>query len=782
MTSIKKHSDYQEEAKRLKDTKTYFDQFIENTQLNRTIYENDMRQAFVDLDYLDSSQSYITILVNAKMLDVSKENLNKVINAKNKPYFSRIDFKENGSSDGKKYYIGKLSLLKENNEPLIIDWRAPIASIYYDGRLGEVSYQTDTGTVIGELSLKRQFTIEDGELQDFFDVDITTNDDFLQAHLGAHADNRLKDIVSTIQAEQNKIIRADLEKPLIVQGAAGSGKTTIALHRIAYLIYTYEKNFTPENFMILAPNSLFLNYISEVLPELGVERVQQTTFTKFCRQLLGEKYQLSSPEAKLSFLLQSDSNSSEQNNIRWLSGFKGSMRFKEMVDKYIDKIEKEMLPKDDFRLEDYVIVPHEDIARLFLTEYSFLPLHKRLDQLKQSLSLKLKNRKEDIIEELQDDYQRKISAARAAMEQVKEEFGEQAEEDETALTERLEELRLQIVTLMDERDEILAKITKAARTAVHKFVAKFNKKDTLHYYKLLLTKKNLLLSLADDTLSDGHIQYILNSAKNSAKKSIFELEDLPALLYLKARLEGFEEELTINNLVIDEAQDFSVFQFFALRYVLNTTNFTILGDLSQGIYSYRGVDDWQNVKDQVFPDACSCLTLRQSYRTTIEVMNLANKVIDAGTKGKAVLAKPVVRHGEKPTIQCYDTKEDLIIQLGIKIKELRKESYSSIALITKTMDECENLKALLADQNLKDVTLLTGDEETYEGGLMLVPAYLAKGLEFDAVIVVTLTERYDADDFNAKLLYVAMTRAMHRLDVYFMKGTMSLLAESGALT
>jgi len=243
LTSIKKHSDYQEEAKRLKDTKTYFDQFIENTQLNRTIYENDMRQAFVDLDYLDSSQSYITILVNAKMLDVSKENLNKVINAKNKPYFSRIDFKENGSSDGKKYYIGKLSLLKENNEPLIIDWRAPIASIYYDGRLGEVSYQTDTGTVIGELSLKRQFTIEDGELQDFFDVDITTNDDFLQAHLGAHADNRLKDIVSTIQAEQNKIIRADLEKPLIVQGAAGSGKTTIALHRIAYLIYTYEKNY-----------------------------------------------------------------------------------------------------------------------------------------------------------------------------------------------------------------------------------------------------------------------------------------------------------------------------------------------------------------------------------------------------------------------------------------------------------------------------------------------------------------------------------------------------------
>ncbi|WP_366924603.1 UvrD-helicase domain-containing protein [Metallumcola ferriviriculae] len=727
------------------------------------------------------------------MLDVSKENLSKVIHAKDKPYFSRIDFQETGSNESKKYYIGKLSLLKENNEPLIIDWRAPIASTYYDGRLGEVSYQTDTGTVSGELSLKRQFTIEEGKLLDFFDVDITTNDEFLQSHLGAHADNRLKDIVSTIQAEQNKIIRADLEQPLIVQGAAGSGKTTIALHRIAYLIYTYEENFVPENFMIIAPNSLFLNYISGVLPELGVERVQQTTFTKFCRRLLGEKYKLLSPEEKLGFLLKTDADEAERVQVKRLSKFKGSMQFKVVIDKYLNKIEKDMLPNTDFLLEEYLIVSREEVKRLFLVENGHLPLHRRLDQLKQNLSVKLKNRKEELHDQLHNEYQPRINAIRKRMAEVKEEFEEQSElmaeeqseeqseEGERVLSEQLEKLRLQLVALMDERDGKLASIDKTAKTVVRKYLARFEKKDALHYYKQLLTKKELLLSLAGDYLSEDHIHYILDTAKGTAKKSTFEIEDLPALLYLKARVEGFAEELTINNVVIDEAQDFSIFQFFVLRYILSTTNFTILGDLSQGIYSYRGVDDWQEVQDQVFPDGCSYLMLRQSYRTTIEIMNLANRVIEAGTQGRAVLAEPVVRHGQKPTIQRYDAEDDLVNELAVKITELKRENYSSIALIVKTMDECERIKNLLTEQGFDNITLLTGDDESYAGGLVLVPAYLAKGLEFDAVVVAALNERFENNDFNAKLLYVAMTRAMHRLDVYYLAGTMPLLEESGVI-
>jgi DNA helicase-2/ATP-dependent DNA helicase PcrA len=180
----------------------------------------------------------------------------------------------------------------EDQKLIIVDWRAPIANMYYESRLGDASYQCPDGKISGTLSLKRQFSIEKGRLEEIFDIDITTNDQFLQSYLGASADNRLKDIVSTIQAEQNRVIRANMERPLIVQGVAGSGKTTIALHRIAYLIYNYGKSFVPENFMIIAPNRLFLNYISEVLPELGVERVKQTTFEDFAREVIHEKYQI----------------------------------------------------------------------------------------------------------------------------------------------------------------------------------------------------------------------------------------------------------------------------------------------------------------------------------------------------------------------------------------------------------------------------------------------------------------------------------------------------------
>ena len=190
-------------------------------------------------------------------------------------------------------YIGKTSLLREGAfTPLVVDWRAPVANLYYEGRLGENTYESEGDIYEGELLLKRQIAIENAQLVDFIDVDITTNDAFLQASLEASADKRLKDIASTIQAEQNRVIRANMRRPLIVQGVAGSGKTTIALHRIAYFIYTYEKTFNPETFMILAPNRLFINYISEVLPELGVEKVKQTTFIDFMSELIGKKINL----------------------------------------------------------------------------------------------------------------------------------------------------------------------------------------------------------------------------------------------------------------------------------------------------------------------------------------------------------------------------------------------------------------------------------------------------------------------------------------------------------
>ena len=281
------------EQERLTLTKSHIEKTLKNVEAYRRQYKENIKDAMSELDTQESSQNYINVMVNTQFVEIANKNYDKLVKALKKPYFARIDFREKGSEKDEQFYIGKTSILKDNEfTPLVVDWRAPVSNLYYEGRLGTTTYESEGEMYEGELLLKRQITIEDGHLVNIIDVDITTNDAFLQASLEASADQRLKDIASTIQAEQNRVIRASMRRPLIVQGAAGSGKTTIALHRIAYFIYTYEKSFNPENFLIIAPNRLFINYISEVLPELGVEKVKQTTYIDFIFECLGFKLKL----------------------------------------------------------------------------------------------------------------------------------------------------------------------------------------------------------------------------------------------------------------------------------------------------------------------------------------------------------------------------------------------------------------------------------------------------------------------------------------------------------
>ena len=215
------------------------------------------------------------------------------------PYFARIDFKEDNQDNTQKIYIGKTNIFDENYNVIVADWRAPISSVYYDGELGKTKYNCPEGTIEGDLKLKRQYIIENANLIDYNDIDITTSDELLQACLKENSDSRLKNIVATIQKEQNKIIRSNMFKPLIVQGVAGSGKTTVAIHRIAYLIYTYEKQFRPEEFLIIAPNRFFLDYIKNSLPDLGVENVRQETFEEFAMKIIKEKFKIEEQNTNL---------------------------------------------------------------------------------------------------------------------------------------------------------------------------------------------------------------------------------------------------------------------------------------------------------------------------------------------------------------------------------------------------------------------------------------------------------------------------------------------------
>ena len=337
-------------------------------------------------------RAHLVYLGHKKIIDLRK--------IKTKPYFARIDFKANGE-EKEQLYIGKLSIIdSQTQEPIIIDWRAPISNLYYDGRIGKSHYKSPGGNVEGEISLKRQYFIENQILEKYSDIDLKANDELLQVALEEKADDRLKNIVATIQGEQNNIIRADMNKALIVQGVAGSGKTTIALHRIAYLIYNWDKEFDPENFMIIAPNKFFLNYISGVLPDLGVENVKQYTFEDLAYEIIGKKLKISDSNEKLVTIVNKefdDINHGDVDTIIAESKLKSSIEFKNVVDGYLKCLEENYLPKEDFILENVRIMRYDNIQKLFCDTYKDLDFEKRINEVKKHIFSKIKNNK-DVIE------------------------------------------------------------------------------------------------------------------------------------------------------------------------------------------------------------------------------------------------------------------------------------------------------------------------------------------------------------------------------------------------
>jgi DNA helicase II / ATP-dependent DNA helicase PcrA len=758
--TAKKHPDYKEEIERLEYTIDYIKTTLRATADYKNLYRENIRDAMKNLDDTDASQNYISIMLNTKFLEVAERNLDALARAKNKPYFARMDFRSKGSDKTEKLYIGKTSLFRaEDDIPLIIDWRSRIANLYYESRLGEVSYKTEVGEEEGELFLKRQYSIEEGKLENILDIDITTNDTFLQASLEANADNRLKDIASTIQAEQNRVIRAAMSKPLIVQGVAGSGKTTIALHRIAYFIYTYERTFDPDNFMIIAPNNLFINYISEVLPELGVEKVKQTTFIDFMGELIENEYNIVPPNEKLIKLV-SGKDKEENEYIKWSSSFKGSLEFRDIIDNYVNLIESNFVPDMDFALENKILMSKKSIRNMFLNDLKYLPFYKRIDEIKKTLSTRLKSIKKDVLHNIEAKYEEETDYI----------FDNMPEGDER---------RLKIISLLDEKEKRLKTIQNTMKTLVKKYIASFPKLDLFDYYRELLTVENLI-RYSNDNLPEDKINYLCKLSNDLLNEKKMELEDYAPLVYLKHRIFGFRDKIKINSVVIDEAQDFSLFQFYTLKTVLNTNKFTILGDTSQGIHSYRGINNWEDVLNRVFDDVNSNYnTLVQSYRTTIEVMNLANEIIKKLDNEGTVLAKPVIRHGQKPQSHSFEKEYELVKSLEEKIKEQKNEGYKSIAVVCKTMEECKKLKKLFDKNKIIDTKIINEKDESYEAGIVIIPSYLAKGLEFDTVFITNLEEQYIMEDLDIKLLYVAVTRAMHKVYIYYKEGTMPILNNIG---
>ncbi|MCL1697640.1 RNA polymerase recycling motor HelD [Lysinibacillus sp. BPa_S21] len=724
------HPDFQAEVERLAYTKNYMQQILNESQRGLQSAQENIRKSMADLDYLDSSLGYINILANARFFEMARNQKEGLEAIQKKPYFARIHFQKTGDPE-EFLYIGKTSLFhRETHEPIIVDWRSPVANVYYDGRLGDMEYDVRGEIHKGHLFAKRQYKINDGELLDLRDIDLTTNDELLQEALAGKADVRLTEIVSTIQKEQNDIIRAHLRQPIIVQGAAGSGKTTIALHRISYFLYTMGEHFNPEQLMILAPNKLFIDYIGDVLPELGVDKICQTTFTDYVLAATKLKLKLQNPNEQLESLV---AGGPQQRNS-WISEMKGSLYYRDVIERYVQKIEQEIANQfEDVFIEKYCIMRASHLKKLFLYEFSYMPIEKRLAHIKKVLASHARQKKQAILNTLHKKYDEALGKALDGI--------------------RDDAKRRRVVTkFIDERDERIPAIESAAKSTATVYMRRFSKHNIKTLYRTLLTNAELLAELAPEWHYLEQQQFLQAHFKEQ-----WVLEDLAALYYLQARIKGIPDEWKMRVVFIDEVQDYSLFQLAALKTGLETDMFTMVGDLAQGIHSYRSLTAWEPVQN-LFPRA-SFRTLQKSYRTTIEIMEVANKVL-AQMDEQLPLVEPVVRHGNVPTYvqaQSFDA-----MQIKEIFEAIRANGHQSIALICKTTSEAISMQQALKDKKI-DSQLLTENESINQELLLVVPSHLAKGLEFDAVIVAAFDTPFYDTKIDRKLLYVALTRAMHEL-------------------
>jgi len=707
----------------------------ERTRLEETLGEIDRQMAGIGPRYY--GDDYIEQVLDAKR----EETRARLTLLAAEPYFGRIDWREEGKPEAVPLYIGKRGMDRtDTNEPYVIDWRAPVASLFYSFTGGEaaVEYEAPDGVIAGEVHRKRNVSVRDRELQRVVDSyvrggdNLGLSDEFLLYRLGERKDNRLRDIVSTIQAEQDEIIRAPKNKALIIQGAAGSGKTTVALHRLAYLLYRYQEQIRAERMIIFAPNAMFLDYISGVLPELGVGNVRQTTFADWALELLGD-VRLAAPEESERWFRVKDARPAI--DAITPGRFKGSVAYKDWIDGELKRYEAEYLPKQPFEAWEGRVLPLGTLQEWFETEYRHYPLAERKDRLVARINRWLEMQ----LAEIADPKRRKDRS-------------------------------------------------KTGKARMRAYAGKLPSADVLAFYRYLFgvstagsSKRGKAegagagVSADSDCPAAGRIpEALADATRTDLRRGVVRAEDLPALVWIHRAFRGTSGQ-RFDHVVIDEAQDVSPYQVELLKAYMGEPSFTVLGDLAQGIHAYRGVHRWEELSGLFEPSYRAYHELRQSYRSTLEIIEFANRFIPFTDTGLPP-AMPVFRSGEPVETVRLDSGDEQAAWIRTYADAARGQGMRTIAVIGRTAEDCERMHVLLTAAGL-EASLLEEGQSAYRGGLSVVPVHLAKGLEFDAVVVFDAdARRYTTDAQDAKLLYVGCTRALHRLALLYSGDASPLLA------
>ncbi|MDZ7682680.1 MAG: 3'-5' exonuclease [Fodinibius sp.] len=607
-----------------------------------------------------------------------QKRLQKLIES---PYFGRIDFKEDDDDKAMPIYVGMHSFFDdEKNENLIHDWRAPVSSMFYDYEPGDVSFESPTGTKEGEMERKRQFRIVDGQMEMMLESDLYIRDDVLQEELSQSADDKMKNIVATIQRDQNAIIRNETSSVLIIQGVAGSGKTSIALHRIAFLLYRFKESISSRDIMIISPNKVFSDYISNVLPELGEESIPEMEMDELAKRVLGSKYKFERFFDQVNKLLEKH----DSDYIKRIE-FKATTKFRRKLTSYCNWLKRNQFQEEDIPIR-FKTVPAKYL-RIRYNRNSNLPLTKRARAIAT-----------DTINMIKRDFKY------------------------TLKKEEEKEIRRKIKGMMGS-DNI--------RVLYKQFFEWIEKPEMFEY----------------------------------ATRSTFEYADLFPLIYLKMKLKGVDSFSDVKHLIVDEMQDYTPVQYEVLSRLF-PCNKTILGDANQDVNPYSSTSSDQI--QEVFGDS-DAVTLTKSYRSTKEITDFTKRV------SPETEVEAIERHGEEPEILAFEKQLQEKRAILERIAAFNKSDHQTLGILCKTQKQAKKLYTYLKKH--EELHLLSPGSSALQSGVLITSVHLAKGLEFDRVIVPHVDEENYQTEVDRSMLYIACTRAMHRLTLTHFGSRTNLIEE-----
>jgi len=677
------------------------------------------------------------------------KTMKTLMRLKRSPYFGRVDFLEACDSESSQVYLGIASLFDEDGiQFLVHDWRAPISNLYYDYSPGPAQYEAPSGVITGEMTVKRQYMIRDAQITSMFDTSVTIGDELLQEVLGKQSNSQMKSIVATIQREQNLIIRNVSSQLLVVQGAAGSGKTSAALQRVAYLLYRYRDTLRADQVVLFSPNQMFNSYVSTVLPELGEENMEQTTFQEYLVHRLGETFLFEDPFNQMEYTLEAVDEAGYVERIEGIQ-FKASVEFMQLIDRYIAHLGREGMLFRDVTFRDEVLVPAERIKEKFYTYESTLRLPNRMALLTEWLlqELKIKATKEMaklwVEEEIELLDKEEYMWAFKEL-QKKQHFAGNTFDDDSS-----------------ERSLLAQKIVDVYFKPVRLGIQQFRYVNIPLIYRQLFDDPKFASQITGNNKLPNCWYEICESTIKQLDQSGMYYEDATPFLYLTECIEGFQTNNTVRHVFIDEAQDFSTFQFFFIKRLFPRSKMTVLGDWNQRIFIHDMASASLGTLNALYGEKdTEIITLTRSYRSTQQIIEFTRALIEGGSA-----IEPFNRDGNKPTLKQADDLEGLISKVVDSIHDLQAAGHRTIAVICKTAKESSETYDTLKD--MVKVRLIEKETTSFQAGILVIPAYLAKGVEFDAVIIFDASNMKYGRESERKLFYTACTRAMHDLHVCF---------------